>query len=37
MLARMYERRLKGYCAIGYSIEEQQTADLLLPAIATDG
>jgi len=30
MLARMYERRLKGYSAIGYSIEEPQTADLPL-------
>jgi superfamily II DNA or RNA helicase len=37
MLARMYERRLKGYSAIGYSIEEQQTADLLLSVTATGG
>ncbi len=35
MLARMYERRLKGYSAIGYSIE-QQTADVLPLAAATD-
>jgi superfamily II DNA or RNA helicase len=36
MLARMYERRLKGYSAIGYSIE-QQTADVLPLGAATDG
>ena len=36
MLARMYARRLKGYSAIGYSIE-QQTADVLPLGAATDG
>jgi hypothetical protein len=25
MLARMYERRLKGYAAIGYAIEQETT------------
>jgi hypothetical protein len=25
MLARMYERRLKGYAAIGYTIEREDT------------
>lgn len=35
MLARMYERRLKGYSLIGYSIE-QQTADVLPLETATD-
>ena len=33
MLARMYERRLKGYAAIGYVIE-QETAPLCPPAAA---
>jgi len=33
MLARMYERRLKGYAAIGYEIE-QETSAPRLPASA---
>jgi superfamily II DNA or RNA helicase len=27
MLARMYEKRLKGYCAIGYELEGEPGAD----------
>ena len=35
MLARMYARRLKGYSALGYSIEEGTACTLSL-AVATD-
>ena len=31
MLARMYERRLKGYAAIGYAIEQETSSSHAAP------